>query len=48
MTPREAARLMGLPDSYRLPPRATDAYHLVGDGVAAGRAIPERELCFCR
>jgi DNA (cytosine-5)-methyltransferase 1 len=35
MTPREAARLMGLPDSYALPPRATDAFHLVGDGVAA-------------
>ena len=34
MTPREAARLMGLPDSYALPPRATDAFHLVGDGVA--------------
>jgi DNA (cytosine-5)-methyltransferase 1 len=34
MTPREAARLMGLPDSYVLPPRATDALHLVGDGVA--------------
>jgi DNA (cytosine-5)-methyltransferase 1 len=34
MTPREAARLMGLPDSYRLPERATDALHLVGDGVA--------------
>ena len=33
MTPREAARLMGLPDSYVLPPRATDAFHLVGDGV---------------
>lgn len=31
---REAARLMGLPDSYRLPPRYTDAYHLAGDGVA--------------
>jgi DNA (cytosine-5)-methyltransferase 1 len=35
MTPREAARLMGLPDSYALPPRTTDAFHLVGDGVAA-------------
>ena len=35
MTPREAARLMGLPDSYTLPPRTTDAFHLVGDGVAA-------------
>ena len=34
LTPREAARLMGLPDSYALPPRATDAFHLVGDGVA--------------
>ena len=26
---------MGLPDSYRLPERATDAYHLLGDGVVA-------------
>ena len=24
---------MGLPDSYRLPENATDAYHLAGDGV---------------
>jgi DNA (cytosine-5)-methyltransferase 1 len=32
--PREAARLMGLPDSYRLPKRASAAFHLVGDGVA--------------
>ena len=31
---RETARLMGLPDSYILPPRYTDAYHLTGDGVA--------------
>ena len=31
---RETARLMGLPDSYRLPPRYSDAYHLTGDGVA--------------
>ena len=35
MNPREAARLMGLPDAYVLPARATDAFHLVGDGVAA-------------
>jgi len=35
LTPREAARLMGLPDSYRLPPTATEAYRLLGDGVAA-------------
>jgi DNA (cytosine-5)-methyltransferase 1 len=34
MTPREAARLMGLADAYVLPSRATDAFHLVGDGVA--------------
>jgi DNA (cytosine-5)-methyltransferase 1 len=34
MSAREAARLMGLPEDYRLPPRYNDAYHLVGDGVA--------------
>ena len=32
---RETARLMGLPDSYILPRRYNDAYHLTGDGVAA-------------
>ena len=32
---REAARLMGLPDSYRLPSRRNDAYRLLGDGVVA-------------
>lgn len=31
---RETARLMGLPDSYVLPRRYSDAYHLTGDGVA--------------
>jgi DNA (cytosine-5)-methyltransferase 1 len=35
LTPREAARLMGLPDDYRLPPSATSALHLAGDGVVA-------------
>jgi DNA (cytosine-5)-methyltransferase 1 len=35
LTPRETARLMGLPDDYRLPTGATAAYHLTGDGVAA-------------
>ncbi len=30
---REAARLMGLEDSYVLPERYNDAYHLLGDGV---------------
>ena len=33
ISPREAARLMGLPDSYRLPTRYNDAYQLLGDGV---------------
>jgi DNA (cytosine-5)-methyltransferase 1 len=31
---REAARLMGLPDSYVLPSNYNDAYHLAGDGLA--------------
>jgi DNA (cytosine-5)-methyltransferase 1 len=31
---RETARLMGLPDSYQLPERYNEAYHLTGDGVA--------------
>ena len=35
LTPREAARLMGLPDDYRLPPSATAALHVAGDGVVA-------------
>jgi DNA (cytosine-5)-methyltransferase 1 len=34
LSPREAARLMGLPDSYLLPSRYNDAYHLAGDGLA--------------
>lgn len=33
LSPREGARLMGLPDSYLLPKRYNDAYHLTGDGV---------------
>ncbi len=32
---RETARLMGLPDSYRLPRTYNAAYHLTGDGVVA-------------
>ncbi len=31
---RETARLMGLPESYVLPARYNEAYHLTGDGVA--------------
>lgn len=33
ISPREAARLMGLPESYHLPSKYNDAYHLLGDGV---------------
>jgi DNA (cytosine-5)-methyltransferase 1 len=33
LSPREAVRLMGLPESYVLPIRYNDAYHLAGDGV---------------
>jgi len=34
LSPREAASLMGLPDTYLLPDRYNDAYKLAGDGVA--------------
>jgi DNA (cytosine-5)-methyltransferase 1 len=34
VSPREGARLMGLPEDYRLPHAATGALHVVGDGVA--------------
>lgn len=34
LSAREAARLMGLPDSYRLPRATTAALHVAGDGVA--------------
>ena len=30
---RETARLMGIPDSYKLPKKYNEAYHLTGDGV---------------
>lgn len=33
LSAREAARLMGLPDTYQLPNRYNDAYHVAGDGV---------------
>jgi len=33
LAPREAARLMGLPDRYRLPGAYNDAYAVCGDGV---------------
>ncbi len=33
LSPREAARLMGVPEDYPLPEKYNDAYHLFGDGV---------------
>ncbi len=33
LSPREAARLMGLPEKYILPVNYNEAYHLAGDGV---------------
>ncbi len=34
LSPREAARLMGVPEEYTLPSNYNEAYHLFGDGVA--------------
>ena len=34
LSPREAARLMGIADEYKLPDNYNEAYHLAGDGVA--------------
>ena len=34
LSPREAARLMGVPDRCWLPPKYNDAYRAMGDGVA--------------
>ena len=34
LSSREAARLMGLPEEYKLPKSYNEAYHLIGDGVA--------------
>jgi len=51
LSPREGARLMGLPDSYALPATATAALQLVGDGVAVpvvshlARRLLEPLLC---
>ena len=33
LSPREAARLMGVPEEYHLPDNYNAAYHLAGDGV---------------
>ena len=32
-SPRETARLMGLPEDYQLPGNTNEAYGLTGDGV---------------
>jgi DNA (cytosine-5)-methyltransferase 1 len=34
LSTREAARLMGVPDTYKLPGNYNEAYHLMGDGLA--------------
>jgi DNA (cytosine-5)-methyltransferase 1 len=46
LSPREGARLMGLPETYRLPGSATAGLHVIGDGVAAPvvRWLSERLL----
>ena len=46
LSPREAARLMGLDDDYLLPKRYNHAYHVCGDGVcvAVVRHIAEHVL----
>lgn len=33
LSSREAARLMGLPDTYKLPSNYNEAYHVAGDGL---------------
>jgi len=46
LTPREGARLMGLPEDYRLPRAATAAFKVLGDGVAVPvvRALAQQIL----
>lgn len=34
LSTREAARLMGVPEEYQLPENYSEAYHLLGDGLA--------------
>jgi DNA (cytosine-5)-methyltransferase 1 len=34
LSPREAARLMGVPEDYPIPTKYNEAYHLFGDGLA--------------
>ncbi len=44
LSPREAARLMGVPDSYRLPENYNEAYHLMGDSLVVP-AVAWLERC---
>lgn len=46
LSAREYARLMGLPDDYRLPPKERAALHLSGDGVAVDVVAFLRDLLF--
>ena len=44
LSPREAARLMGVPDSYRLPENYNEACHLMGDSLVVP-AVAWLERC---
>jgi len=54
LSPREAARLMGVPDDFQLPDAYNDAYRAMGDGVAVpvvswlseNLLFPIAERCF--
>ena len=46
MTGREYARLMGLPEDYKLPARERAALHLSGDGVAVDVVAFLKEMLF--
>lgn len=54
LSPREAARLMGVPDSFRLPANYNAAYKAMGDAVAVpavswlGRHLLEPIAALCR
>lgn len=47
ITPRETARLMGVPDNYKLPKNYNEAYHLMGDGLVVP-AVRWLERCLLR
>jgi DNA (cytosine-5)-methyltransferase 1 len=39
MSPREAARLMGVPDSFTLPEKDNDGYKAMGDAVPVAEFV---------